>query len=104
MPAVPYEEAAGRAQAIKPDSQVYIMGWGSQNDADHGQPSTSPIILTTTTIACPNNENPAAPILTDVEAYEARYTRPVIICIGTGVPESEGAPCKGDAGGKDTLF
>ena len=93
MPAVNNPRKLRNIEQPRIGASVNILGWGSQNDTDHWQPSERPKSLLATTIACPPHDvnNPFAALYAD-EHY------PVFICIGA--PSTLGGPCKGDAGGK----
>ena len=78
------------SEALQADRLVNLLGWGSQNDTNHSQPSSTPMKLIAKTIECP----PA------LNYYEERYGKnlfPFFICVGA--PDAVGAPCDGESGG-----
>ena len=72
------------------------MGWGSQDDANHDQPSERPMILKTETVECPPE------LSAQTAAIGGSYkSYPLYICIWAS--DTVGGPCKGDDGGKREL-
>ena len=83
----------GGVYRFKLNQTVNLMGWGSQNDTNHTQPSTQPMRLLTKTIQCPEAFS------NQVETRWASY--PLFICVSA---PTNGGPCEGDDGGKPQII
>ena len=69
------------------------MGWGSQNDANHSQPSTQPMMLVAETVLCPPEFS--------ISVETPRTSYPMFFCVSA---PNLGGPCEGDDGGKHELI